>query len=214
MGEPGGLQSMGSQRVRQDWATFFLSIVPFGGGNGNPLQCSCLENPMDRGAWWGCSLWGCNESDMSKQLTHTHTHIIWSVNQIKLTLKIKYNRRKTILTKRWWIKNAEYLILSMLSFMGYLYPTSKAEVAAWPWLYLQITQAFAPPDLSLKQRNVCKLGCWEVSCWSLPLPYELISLAQWWIQAWWHSLSLAVCAILSQEKNKWLEMNLLKLHHL
>ena len=23
-----------------------------GGGNGNPLQNSCLENPMDRGAWW------------------------------------------------------------------------------------------------------------------------------------------------------------------
>ena len=23
-----------------------------GGGNGNPLQCSCLENSMDRGAWW------------------------------------------------------------------------------------------------------------------------------------------------------------------
>ena len=23
-----------------------------GGGHGNPLQCSCLENPMDRGDWW------------------------------------------------------------------------------------------------------------------------------------------------------------------
>ena len=23
-----------------------------GEGNGNPLQCSCLENPMDEGAWW------------------------------------------------------------------------------------------------------------------------------------------------------------------
>ena len=23
-----------------------------GGGNGSPLQCSCLQNPMDRGAWW------------------------------------------------------------------------------------------------------------------------------------------------------------------
>ena len=23
-----------------------------GGGHGNPLQYSCLENPMDRGAWW------------------------------------------------------------------------------------------------------------------------------------------------------------------
>ena len=25
---------------------------PHGGGNGNPLQYSCLENTMDRGAWW------------------------------------------------------------------------------------------------------------------------------------------------------------------
>ena len=29
---------------------FSLSCV--GGGNGNPLQCSCLENPRDGGAWW------------------------------------------------------------------------------------------------------------------------------------------------------------------
>ena len=27
-------------------------LVDIGGGNGNPLQYSCLENPMDRGAWW------------------------------------------------------------------------------------------------------------------------------------------------------------------
>ena len=25
-------------------------------GHGNPLQCSCLENPMDRGAWWATVL--------------------------------------------------------------------------------------------------------------------------------------------------------------
>ena len=30
-----------------------LSIDPdIGEGNGNPLQCSCLENPRDGGAWW------------------------------------------------------------------------------------------------------------------------------------------------------------------
>ena len=29
---------------------------PLGGGNGNPLQYSCLENPMDRGAWWATSM--------------------------------------------------------------------------------------------------------------------------------------------------------------
>ena len=28
-----------------------------GGGNANPLQYCCLENPMDRGAWWLQSMW-------------------------------------------------------------------------------------------------------------------------------------------------------------
>ena len=49
--EPGGLQSMGSLRVRHNWVTS-LSLSCIGEGNGNPLQCSCLENPRDRGAWW------------------------------------------------------------------------------------------------------------------------------------------------------------------
>ena len=31
---------------------FDFSLSCTGGGNGNPLQCSCLENPMDRGDWW------------------------------------------------------------------------------------------------------------------------------------------------------------------
>ena len=31
---------------------FHFSLSFIGEGNGNPLQCSCLENPRDRGAWW------------------------------------------------------------------------------------------------------------------------------------------------------------------
>ena len=31
---------------------FHFSLSCFGEGNGNPLQCSCLENPMDGGVWW------------------------------------------------------------------------------------------------------------------------------------------------------------------
>ena len=45
--------------VHSLWGGFFIisSICmidagQFGGGNGTPLQYSCLENPMDRGAWW------------------------------------------------------------------------------------------------------------------------------------------------------------------
>ena len=35
-----------------EWLHFHFSLLCIGEGNGNPLQCSCLENPRDRGAWW------------------------------------------------------------------------------------------------------------------------------------------------------------------
>ena len=71
-GEPGGLPSMGSHRVRHDWSNLAAAAAPAsltiheshsflpqknaylcfrgGEGNGTPLQYSCLENPMDGGA--------------------------------------------------------------------------------------------------------------------------------------------------------------------
>ena len=39
-----------------------------GEGNGNPLQYSCQENPMDGGTWLGYCLWGLKESDMTERL--------------------------------------------------------------------------------------------------------------------------------------------------
>ena len=35
-----------------EWLHFHFSFSCIGEGNGNPLQCSCLENPRDGGAWW------------------------------------------------------------------------------------------------------------------------------------------------------------------
>ena len=52
-------------------------------GNGNPLQYSCLGNPMDRGAWWASS-WGHKESDRTQHThTHTHTHTLQSFSTQK-----------------------------------------------------------------------------------------------------------------------------------
>ena len=50
---PDGLQSMGSLGVGHDWVTslYFFTFMHWR-GNDNPLQCSCLENPRDGGAWW------------------------------------------------------------------------------------------------------------------------------------------------------------------
>ena len=44
---------MGSPRVGfTEQLNFHFSLSCIGEGNGNPLQCSCLENPRDGGAWW------------------------------------------------------------------------------------------------------------------------------------------------------------------
>ena len=35
-----------------EWLSFHFSLSCIGEGNGNPVQCSCLESPRDEGAWW------------------------------------------------------------------------------------------------------------------------------------------------------------------
>ena len=64
------LQSMGSLRVRHDWATsLWLFTFMHWRRNGNLLQCSCLENPRDGGAWWA-AVYGVTESQTRlKQLS-------------------------------------------------------------------------------------------------------------------------------------------------
>ena len=64
---------------------FHFSLSCIGEGNGKPLQCSCLENPRDGGAWWAAVYGVAQSRTRLKQLssssttyiyiyTHTHTH--------------------------------------------------------------------------------------------------------------------------------------------
>ena len=63
--DPGRLQSMGHEESdTTEQLHFHFSLSCIGEGNGNPLQCSCLENPRD-GSLVGCHLWGRTESDMT-----------------------------------------------------------------------------------------------------------------------------------------------------
>ena len=56
-----------------------------GGGNGNPLQYSCLENPMDREASWAYSPWGCKELDMTEALS-MHKGSVCVLEEIVFTM--------------------------------------------------------------------------------------------------------------------------------
>ena len=64
--EPGRLQSMGSlESDLTERLHFHFSLSCIGEGNGNPLQCSCLENPRD-GKPRGLPSMGCTESDTTE----------------------------------------------------------------------------------------------------------------------------------------------------
>ena len=53
--------------------------------HGNPLWYSCLENPMDRGAWQATySPWGHTESDMTEMTSHARMHVTQSVSLISI----------------------------------------------------------------------------------------------------------------------------------
>ena len=55
-------------------------------GHGNPLQCSCLENPMDKGAWWA-TVHGVAESwTRLSDLAHTRTMPSVVVSGIAISL--------------------------------------------------------------------------------------------------------------------------------
>ena len=68
--EPGRLQSMGLLELdTTERLHFHFSLSCIGEGNGNPLQCSCLENPKDGGAWWA-AVYGVTQSQTRlKQLS-------------------------------------------------------------------------------------------------------------------------------------------------
>ena len=77
MKEPGRRQSMGLHRVGHDWGTsLHFSLSCIGEGNGNPLQCSCLENPRDGETWWA-AVYGVPQSQTwLKWLSSIVIHIV------------------------------------------------------------------------------------------------------------------------------------------
>ena len=130
-----------------------------GEGNGNPLQDSCLENPMDRGAWW-TTVHGVAESDTTEQL-HYHSlgtelrllrcggGVTWNVRRAEFMAKIRGHHYHCSLC-RW--RNQETLnFLCALAFPGQGHFPSMAAISSFHTLFFCIvtnrSNAWTPEEL-------------------------------------------------------------------
>ena len=66
-------------------------MTDVGEGNGNPLQCSCLENPRDGGAWWAAVYGVAQSRTRLKRLSSSMTEVILSSFHIQTHLILKTN---------------------------------------------------------------------------------------------------------------------------
>ena len=73
-----------------EWLHFHFSLSCIGEGNGNPLQCSCLENSRDGGAWWA-AVYGVTQSQTRLKRLSSSSSINnmgkcwWWVDQMNVT---------------------------------------------------------------------------------------------------------------------------------
>ena len=95
MGFPGGSDSKESACNAGD-----LDSIPRlgrspGGGHGNPLQCSCLENPPGQRSLVGCNPWGRKESDMTERLSTGQLRFLTAYFMFECFLFVSAARNKT-----------------------------------------------------------------------------------------------------------------------
>ena len=124
MGEPGMLGSMGSLRVRHDWAT---SLSRIGEGNSNPLQYSCLENPRDGGAWWAAVL-GSHSHTWLSNFTFTFMHWRRKWQPTPVFLPGEFQGRGSLVGCRFGVAQSRTWLKQL---------SSSSKLKPWIWLLMK-----------------------------------------------------------------------------
>ena len=114
--EPGRLKSMESLRVRHDWATS-LSLFTFTQWRRKwqPLQCSCLENPRDGGAWWA-AIYGVAQSQTLLKWLSSSSSSSSSSNTCLGKMASKYHNWVTYFSEKFVMLTVHVLTYKIDSF--------------------------------------------------------------------------------------------------
>ena len=102
---------------RTEWLHFHFSLSCIGEGNGNPLQCSCLENPRDGRAWWA-AIYGVAQSQTWLKWLSSSSSSRWRSLPHPLRPPKMLIVKVSLWLKRWMnndavIKRSSMLIISL-----------------------------------------------------------------------------------------------------
>ena len=176
---------------------FHFSLSCIGEGNGSPLQCSCLENPREGGAWWAASMG-------SHRVRHDWSDLVVVVVMTiinKILQKISYIYTHSILPETAWLghriyvfKFDEYYQLSfklveliytsvniiwdfplLCTFAG----ISGGDFAVWWWLFLCNCVSMSTLSCMYVCIYVCVCAC-VCSFILIPLSGTLLSAIHTW----------------------------------
>ena len=137
MEEPDRLQSMRSLRVgTTEQLHFHFSLSCIGEGNGNPLQCSCLENPGDGGAWWA-AIYGVTQSGTRlKGLSSSSSSSSTLCDPWHCSLKwLRYARRWLWITAELCLMHSKLQRQTRNYYC--LFPVSYFLIVLWPFIFLK-----------------------------------------------------------------------------
>ena len=130
------LKNLPTVQETQETRVWSLSGRFPGGGNGNQLQCSCLENSIDRGAWWA-TVHGVTKSQTWLNdwvCTHAHTH----TQQINAVVK------------KWWLLKNLFIWLPWVLVEASEHLTCGMwDLVPWPGV----------------EPETPSLGAWSLSLW-------------------------------------------------
>ena len=160
---------------------FHFSLSCIGEGNGNPLQCSCLENPRDGGAWW-TAVYGVPQSRTRLKLlsSSSSSSLSLTCSSFSPAFRMMYSAYKlnkqggqyTALT--YSFPNLEpCLVLTVASWSAYRFLRRQVR-----WSGILISWRIVQEKVSLKEKeNVLRDEVWLRRTWfSFPVPWDQSSL--------------------------------------
>jgi len=156
-------------------------MLSLGEGNGNPLQCSCLENPRDGGAWWA-AVYGVAQSRTRLKRFSSNSSMLSHFNHVQLFATLWTIAHQATLSMRF--SRQEYWSVLPCPPPGHL-PDSRIELASTcisciasrfftPWV------TWGAPSKWYWLLN----KSWSPVLESLPFTLLLLSLRVWFLESW------------------------------